>query len=228
MLKIAVLEQEMVAKQIIFALGKIMGEDEWTFQYFSKIGTFAKADEHRHFTLLVFHDHYDTPRVAKSFLLDRSDRPIIFTTTQESKLQHEPSSFERILYIDRSRVSEELQRIQQHLQLLMQGESEYLFSYNYVQVPMKISDIYYIEKEDKQLVYHTRKGEFRERRSMKEAQDIFTPYQFLRIHASYLVNLQYITCIQTDVVYVKGRALPFARNRKQTVSEQIRSYVHRR
>lgn len=225
MLRIAILEQEATAKQLIFELGRQMDGEDWTFQYFSKISQFAKAEEKRAFPLLIFHDHYDTPRIAQSFITPYPQRVVVFTTTDPQHLSHLPSDFERVLYIDRRKIGEEIKRIATQLRLFMQGEEEYLFSYNHLQVPMKLNDIYYIEKEDKLLVYHTRKGKFSERKNMKDAEKYFERYQFLRIHASYLVNFQYITKIETDNVYVRGEVLPFARNRKKEVSEKIRSFI---
>ena len=91
----------------------------------------------------------------------------------------------------------------------------YLFSYNNVKVPLKISDIYYIEKEGKLLVYHTRRGEFRERKNMKDAYEIFKPYNFLWIHVSYLVNIMYIMKIENDMVMLPSLHLPISRSKKE-------------
>lgn len=50
-----------------------------------------------------------------------------------------------------------MQNIASSLYRVSRGEEEYLLSYNYVQVPIKYRDIFYIEKIDKQLIYHTQK-----------------------------------------------------------------------
>ena len=102
---------------------------------------------------------------------------------------------------------------------------EYLFSYNNVQVPLKISDIFYIEKEDKYVLYHTRRGEFRERKSMKEAAAYFEPYHFLWIHSSYLVNMQYITRLESDHLILQKQQFPIARSRKQHVRDSVHTYI---
>lgn len=53
-----------------------------------------------------------------------------------------------------------------------------MFAYNNVEIPLRIADILYIEKEDKFLVYHTKRGEFRERKSMKAARSILRKITF--------------------------------------------------
>ena len=78
-----------------------------------------------------------------------------------------------------------------------------MFAYNNVEIPLRIADILYIEKEDKFLVYHTKRGEFRERK-------------------------RHITQMTPDTVYLQKIKLPIARARKNEVSEQIRKYVRRR
>ena len=74
---------------------------------------------------------------------------------------------------------------------------------NHISVPLKISDIYYIEKDNKNLVYHTKRGEFSERKSIKDAEKYFEKYHFLRIHSSFLVNLQYVTRFETESVFLQ-------------------------
>ena len=98
--------------------------------------------------------------------------------------------------------------------------------YKFNEAKKKVND--YIEKIDKQLIYHTQKGEFKERKNMKDAYMEFEPYDFLRIHSSYLVNMRYITKIDSDSVYLQKIALPFARNRKQEVRRKMESYIHKK
>ena len=105
------------------------------------------------------------------------------------------------------------------------NQDEYLFSYNNVKVPLKISDIYYIEKEGKLLVYHTRRGEFRERKNMKDAYEIFKPYNFLWIHVSYLVNIMYIMKIENDMVMLPSLHLPISRSKKAEVLSAFHSLI---
>lgn len=90
---------------------------------------------------------------------------------------------------------------------------------------MKISDIYYIEKEDKLLVYHTKRGEFRERKNMKDAYMDFRVYNFLWIHVSYLVNMSYIMKIENDMVMLPTVHLPISRSKKAEVLRTFHGFI---
>lgn len=225
MLKVAIIEEEEIAKDIIFELGKLFQGKEWMFQYFSSISAFLKADEQDKFPVLFLHGRYNTPRFYDSFFLQKEDRAVIFCQEKTTML---PISFEKFLFIDKTKIKEEIKKLYSFLNRISKAEEEYLFSYNYVSVPIKYRDIFYIEKMDKQLIYHTKKGEFHERKNMKDAQQEFEMYGFLRIHASYLVNMRYITKIDSDSIYLQNIVLPFARNRKQEVREKMESYIHKK
>lgn len=223
MLRVAVLEKEMVAKDIIFELGKRL-EQEWTFRYFTKISEFAKAWEQAPFQIVFFHERFNIDRVTKTFVLPNIETMFIYT--MEGILPQDfHAKFQRILYMKQTNIKQEFERIYPQIQDFLNINKEFLFSYHNVSIPLKMSDIFYIEKEDKQLVYHTRRGDFRERKTMKKAWDDMQAYNFLWIHASYMVNVQYIIKIECDLVYLANVQLPLARARKQTVLNQLRGNI---
>ena len=213
MLRVAILESEEMVKNILFILGDILKDEDWTFQYFAKLSQFVKAQQQKEYQILILQDKFDTQRV------------VIFTTVEEKRYEHEVGNFERILYIDRRRLRHELQRIDPFVRNLLANQEEYFFSYNHISVPLKISDIYYIEKDNKNLVYHTKRGEFSERKSIKDAEKYFEKYHFLRIHSSFLVNLQYVTRFETESVFLQKIELPFARARRPEVIAKVRDFT---
>lgn len=225
MLRVAILESEEMVKNILYILGSLLKDEDWTFQYFSKLSQCAKAQQEKEYQILILQDKFDTPRVAGTFIQPYPERVIIFTTTQKSRYEHEISNFERILYVNRKNLAQELPRIDPFVRNLLVNQEEYFFSYNHISVPLKISDIFYIEKDNKNLIYHTKRGEFSERKSIKDAEKDFAKYHFLRIHASFLVNLQYVTRFETDTVYLQKIELPFARARKAEVMKKVKSYT---
>ena len=78
-------------------------------------------------------------------------------------------------------------------------------------------EIYYLEKDNKNIIYHTKKGDFSERKSMKDVEDYFSQYGFIRIHSTYMVNFTHIDRVETEFVYLKNEALPIARARRNDV-----------
>jgi len=217
MLRIAILENEEAAKNIMFSLAQKLQEEDCCFYCFKKISQFAKAEADKEFHVVIFHEKMEIPRVTQSFVLNKPQRIIIYTKTKLSPSEQQILPFARIFYVERKHIQREMERILPYIQKLIRNQDDYLFSYNNVKVPLKISDIYYIEKEDKLLVYHTRRGEFRERKNMKDAYEDFKVYNFLWIHVSYLVNMSYILKIENDMVMLPSIHLPISRSKKAEV-----------
>ncbi|MEG2506771.1 MAG: LytTR family DNA-binding domain-containing protein [Longicatena sp.] len=225
MLRVAILETQEVAKDIMFELSSLLQKEEWAFQYFTKISQLANAEKEKEFQVIIFHEKFEIPRISQAFVLNKPSRIVIYTKMKVEKALKEILPFARIFYIDRKDIKEELNRIAPFIDVLLKNQEEYLFSYNNIKVPLKINDIYYIEKQDKYLIYHTRRGEFRERKTMKEAIVFFQSYHFIAIHASYLVNLQYVTQISTDTMSLQDTLLPISRSRKGEVIAKIHKYT---
>lgn len=226
MLKIAVLEKETVAKDLIFECAKMLNEIEWTFSHFTKISEFAKADQLGTFDVVFFHELFYTPRVSSSFVERFPTRVVIYCMEQLSDIQKELYPMNRILFIDRRQVKEEMLRIKDHFLTLLRSHKEYLLSYNGLIVPIRIQDIYYIEKSNKNLIFHTARGTFQERKTMMQAEAYFHTYDFIRIHASFLVNVQHILKIQNDMMELTHHEiLPIARARKKEIIDWFHTYV---
>ena len=60
---------------------------------------------------------------------------------------------------------------------------------------------------------------------MKEAAAFFEGYDFLWIHVSYLVNMQYIAKIQQEHVYLDHIELPISRSKKASVIDKMHAFV---
>ena len=91
-------------------------------------------------------------------------------------------------------------------------------------VKLNISDIYYIESDKHTMYYHTAKGVFSERTSMKEVEAKFSRYGFVRCHNAYLVNLSAVGKTVGDEVEVGKDRLPISRARKKEFVEALMAY----
>ncbi len=86
---------------------------------------------------------------------------------------------------------------------------------------MPYEDIYYLEKMDKMVYFHTKKGVFHKRMNMSDAQEAFSAYGFLRVHVSYIVNEKHITAWFHDAVQLNDRELiPMSRSHKRKLKEE--------
>ena len=77
------------------------------------------------------------------------------------------------------------------------------------------SSIRYIEGDLHFVVYHTDKGDFRIRSSMKDAEKRVPQKQFARCSNSFLVNLSRVERIESNSVIVEGNELPISRAKKK-------------
>lgn len=86
MLRVAILESEEMVKNILFILGDILKDEDWTFQYFAKLSQFVKAQQQKEYQILILQDKFDTQRIAGTFIQPYPERVVIFTTLEEKTL----------------------------------------------------------------------------------------------------------------------------------------------
>ena len=79
MLRIAILENEEAAKNIMFSLAQYLQEEDCCFYCFKKISQFAKAEAEKEFHVVIFHEKMEVPRITQSFVLRKPQRIIIYT-----------------------------------------------------------------------------------------------------------------------------------------------------
>ncbi len=216
MLRIAILEKEPCAKDILFECAKIITDMEWSFVYDTKISQLVKRDAILHFDLLILHEMFDTPRVRAS-LVDPFPRRIVIFCTENSTM-HRQDQCKQILYIHRNQIKREMQRIAPQLRSLLMMHHQYTLTYRHVHVILPLQDIYYMEKQDKNIVLHTAKGLFKERKTLKDVENDLQRNGFVRIHASYLINPKHVVSFHENHVILEGGVcLPIARSRKHDV-----------
>lgn len=91
---------------------------------------------------------------------------------------------------------------------------------------LPISDIYYIEKEQNDLVFHTRQGELRCRKSMKEMKESLKEQPFEECISGCLVNFDCVSRIGKDVVELEVKTeLPLSRRLKKQFSREYIRYM---
>ena len=90
---------------------------------------------------------------------------------------------------------------------------------------LRLDEIYYIEVIDHNLIYHTAKGSFSERRSIKECETQLDAYGFARCSNSYLVNLRHVTAMTGGNITVAGDSLPVGRTKKKEFLMRLTEYM---
>lgn len=213
MLRIAIVETEEITKDIIFSL-RLNYTEDFVFHYYTKLSLLNKDQQDYNFQVIFFHGKFDVPRIHSAFVHEHRNRLVIFC----DHVQSSPIGlYSNVMHINRNDIKNEMERVVRFINQILKSEQHYLFSYNQVSVALKMNEIYYIEKDNKNLIYHTKRGIFSERKSMKDIEAYFSQYSFIRIHSTYMVNFTHIERIESDVVWVHNQELPIARARKNEV-----------
>ena len=84
-------------------------------------------------------------------------------------------------------------------------EGEYFYKVNF-------DDILYLSSEHVYVTVHTVNRKFLVRASMQEYMENFDPLIFLRVHRSYVANIQKVEKINTANVIIGGQEIPISKN----------------
>ncbi len=89
---------------------------------------------------------------------------------------------------------------------------------------MELSDLYYIESEGHDLIYHAKDGTFVSGSTMKAAEDALAELDFCRINKCYLVNLEHVEGVQDKYAVVHGERLLISRPRTKQFMQELTRY----
>ena len=90
-------------------------------------------------------------------------------------------------------------------------------------VKLDAADVYYVEVQDHQLIYHTRNGEYRMFGSLRSVEKQFSQ-GFARCNQCYLINLRHVDGVQEDGVQVGADTLKISRARKKEFMQNLSDY----
>lgn len=79
---------------------------------------------------------------------------------------------------------------------------------------IRTTDLYYIESDAHNLIYHTSKGEFVTRERIKDAEKLLSDKGFFRSNKCYLVNLAHVDGISDGCCEINGQQLLISRSRR--------------
>lgn len=89
---------------------------------------------------------------------------------------------------------------------------------------LEVADIYYIESEGHNLIYHTAKGDFVSSGTMKSVEEEMTKMHFSRGNKGYLINLEHVEGIRDKCAVVAGEKLLLSRARTSAFMQELTRY----
>ncbi|RMF30827.1 MAG: DNA-binding response regulator [Bacteroidetes bacterium] len=92
-------------------------------------------------------------------------------------------------------------------------------------VKIRLEEVLYFESDKDYLYVHTPKKRYMTLLSLKQLEQELPAGQFLRVHRSFIVNVQHIEALESGHLRVGGRQIPISRNLQQTL---FKNYVEGR
>lgn len=89
---------------------------------------------------------------------------------------------------------------------------------------MELSDIYYIESEGHNLIYHTESGTITSSGTMKSAESALDSMNFSRINKCYLVNLEHVDGVKEKYAVIRDEQLLISRPRMKQFMQELTKY----
>lgn len=88
-----------------------------------------------------------------------------------------------------------------------------------------ISDIIYVKVDGRYVSLHTSGGDITMRKPMKDVEKMLEKYKFVRCDNSYLVNLEYVSCIGKNSAKVAGEEVPVSRSKRKKFLDALTVYL---
>lgn len=119
------------------------------------------------------------------------------------------------------------QRIERALGRMKKRTAKYI-SLNYKGGVQKInvSDIYYIEVQDHDLIYHTKTGQIMVRGTMRELEEKLSDEPFCRCNKAFLANLEYVDGFEDNDILIGGDRIQVSRSKKKEFMDALNDYMN--
>ena len=217
MIRVALLEYEKETKDIVFILSKMFMDVDWTFRHYTKASDLLKAMKEEEYNVFIFDEIFKTPRMESVFVHDNPNAIFIYVCTN-TIVTRQDDQRGRIFYIEKDKLNSRLNDLKEIITSQSKQKDLYTLSYDGVKVNLPYEEIYYLEKNEKMVYFHTRKGVFHQRINMSDLESVFEPYGFIRTHVSYLVNGKHIVAWYKDEVdLITGEKIPLSRAQKKKI-----------
>lgn len=132
-------------------------------------------------------------------------------------------------YIQKPVTEERLRRLLVKAESYLDMDNQsFSFDYRRRHYRIKSDEIFYFEKQGRQLIIHTRQGNYMTNMNLSELWAKLSGWSFAAIHGSFIVNLKYIKTIWGDKVLLEdGTQLHISRGCRKSLFEKHVNYVKR-
>ncbi len=118
-------------------------------------------------------------------------------------------------------------KLKRAIQMLPPAETEVLpLKSDKGLVYIEVKDIFYVDVLGHELTYHTKKGDFTKRGSLKQLETELKEPMFYTCNKCYIVNLAYVESVQGNIAVVAGDELTISRAKKKGFGEALTVYYN--
>ncbi|HIR39117.1 MAG TPA: response regulator transcription factor [Candidatus Coproplasma stercoripullorum] len=96
------------------------------------------------------------------------------------------------------------------------------------QARLPVQDIYYIEINLHEIIYHTDHGEYYARGTLKKVEEQLPKSEFCRCNSCYIVNLRHVNNVDGNTVAVGNFKLALSRPKKKLFVDALRAFYEMR
>lgn len=102
----------------------------------------------------------------------------------------------------------------------IKDQNDFLLVKNeYKMVKIQVKDILFIEGKGNYISLHTSKFKLLTLQTMKKLEAFLLPYQFVRVHKSYIVSLQHIDSLDKHTIYINNVEIPISDSYRESLRD---------
>lgn len=201
------------------------------------IGTFESATEafsciQNDTVDLIFID-IEMPQITGlEFVKQLENPPAVIFTTAYPQYAVEGFDLNAVDYLLKpigfERFKQSIQKVLKEISIqegMQATQEKFIFLKNgYKSEKIDIQNITHITGNKEYVTFHTNEGrKYLKNERLKNLEKEYQPYGFLRIHKSYLINIQYLKKIFNNTVEIQGEELPIGRAYREQVRQLMQN-----
>lgn len=163
--------------------------------------------------------------IAKAIRSKFNEIVIVFVSSYDTYV-FEAFDYDTMAYIRKSEFDKKIENtIERIITKVNKINKEFIFNNSEGKYVVSAQDIMYFESLNHCIQIYKVNGEvIKITNSLNQLEQRFSIYNFIRIHAGYLINLKYVYSIEnTSVILINNKALPISRHRLKEVKKAFQT-----
>lgn len=153
------------------------------------------------------------------------DKPLLVFTTSIESLVFESFAHEPIWYLLKSKLNQLPAVIDKVISKLERSKKYFEIVISNMQYRFLLSDITFFESKDHYITLHTRDNTCSFRGKLNDIEKQIDSKTFIRCHASYLVNFQYVKALGRSKIFLSENvSIPISRNKLEKTQDSFMNY----